>query len=67
MPVRGALTAAIMCMGVATANSVLVVSFARERLDALGDPEASAADTKARVCARLNCRAVRTEALDVGR
>jgi multidrug efflux pump subunit AcrB len=28
-----ALTGAIMCMGVATANSVLVVSFARERLD----------------------------------
>src|SRR5215468_10914448 len=33
-----ALTGAIMCMGVATANSVLVVSFARERLEALGDP-----------------------------
>ncbi|HEX4184151.1 MAG TPA: efflux RND transporter permease subunit [Caulobacteraceae bacterium] len=32
-----ALTGAIMCMGVATANSVLVVSFARERLDATGD------------------------------
>jgi multidrug efflux pump subunit AcrB len=28
-----ALTGAIMCMGVATANSILVVSFARERLD----------------------------------
>jgi multidrug efflux pump subunit AcrB len=28
-----ALTGAIMCMGVATANSVLVVSFARERLE----------------------------------
>ncbi|HEY6482998.1 MAG TPA: efflux RND transporter permease subunit [Steroidobacteraceae bacterium] len=28
-----ALTGAIMCMGVATANSVLVVSFARERMD----------------------------------
>ena len=28
-----ALTGAIMCMGVATANSVLVISFARERLD----------------------------------
>ena len=26
-----------MCMGVATANSVLVISFARERLDELGD------------------------------
>ncbi|MEO8280959.1 MAG: efflux RND transporter permease subunit, partial [Ideonella sp.] len=30
-----ALTGAIMCMGVATANSVLVVSFARERLEQL--------------------------------
>jgi multidrug efflux pump subunit AcrB len=29
-----ALTGAIMCMGVATANSVLVVSFARERMNA---------------------------------
>jgi multidrug efflux pump subunit AcrB len=28
-----ALTGAIMCMGVATANSILVVSFARERLE----------------------------------
>jgi CzcA family heavy metal efflux pump len=33
-----ALTGAIMCMGVATANSVLVISFARERYEALGDP-----------------------------
>jgi len=32
-----ALTGAIMCMGVATANSILVVSFAREQLDAGGD------------------------------
>jgi multidrug efflux pump subunit AcrB len=32
-----ALTGAIMCMGVATANSVLVISFARDRLDATGD------------------------------
>jgi multidrug efflux pump subunit AcrB len=32
-----ALTGAIMCMGVATANSILVVSFARERLKATGD------------------------------
>ena len=31
-----ALTGAIMCMGVATANSILVVSFARERLAELG-------------------------------
>jgi multidrug efflux pump subunit AcrB len=37
-----ALTGAIMCMGVATANSVLVISFARERLEALGDPVAAA-------------------------
>ncbi|MBF5037924.1 efflux RND transporter permease subunit [Methylophilus sp. 13] len=32
-----ALTGAIMCMGVATSNSVLVISFARERLAELGD------------------------------
>ncbi len=32
-----ALTGAIMCMGVATANSVLVISFAREKLTELGD------------------------------
>ncbi|MGJ7917074.1 efflux RND transporter permease subunit [Massilia sp. LXY-6] len=37
-----ALTGAIMCMGVATANSVLVISFARERLDILGDAAAAA-------------------------
>lgn len=39
-----ALTGAIMCMGVATANSVLVIAFARERYDALGDPVAAALD-----------------------
>jgi len=39
-----ALTGAIMCMGVATANSVLVISFARERLAELGDPIAAALD-----------------------
>lgn len=39
-----ALTGAIMCMGVATANSVLVISFARERLDEWGDPMAAALD-----------------------
>jgi CzcA family heavy metal efflux pump len=39
-----ALTGAIMCMGVATANSVLVISFARERLEALADPIAAAID-----------------------
>jgi multidrug efflux pump subunit AcrB len=33
-----ALTGAIMCMGVATANSVLIISFAREKLAELGDP-----------------------------
>jgi len=32
-----ALMGSIMCMGVATANSILVVSFARERLDQHGD------------------------------
>ncbi|WP_020181939.1 efflux RND transporter permease subunit [Methylotenera sp. 1P/1] len=39
-----ALTGAIMCMGVATANSVLVISFARERLTQLGDATAAAID-----------------------
>ncbi|SDA33440.1 efflux RND transporter permease subunit [Sphingomonas sp. NFR15] len=37
-----ALTGAIMCMGVATANAILVVSFARERLEVLGDATAAA-------------------------
>jgi multidrug efflux pump subunit AcrB len=39
-----ALTGAIMCMGVATANSILVVSFAREQLDGphVGEPQAAA-------------------------
>jgi multidrug efflux pump subunit AcrB len=37
-----ALTGAIMCMGVATANSVLVISFARERLAELGNATAAA-------------------------
>ncbi len=32
-----ALTGAIMCMGTATANSILVVSFARERIEMHGD------------------------------
>jgi multidrug efflux pump subunit AcrB len=32
-----ALTGAIMCMGVATANSVLVISFARQKLTEIGD------------------------------
>jgi multidrug efflux pump subunit AcrB len=39
-----ALTGAIMCMGVATANSVLVIAFARERYEELGDPIAAALD-----------------------
>jgi multidrug efflux pump subunit AcrB len=38
-----ALTGTIMCMGVATANSILVVSFAREQLEALvGDARKAA-------------------------
>ena len=39
-----ALTGAIMCMGVATANSILVVSFARERLAATGDAALAAVE-----------------------
>ena len=39
-----ALTGAIMCMGVATANSILVVSFARERLEATGDAVVAAVE-----------------------
>ena len=39
-----ALTGAIMCMGVATANSVLVVSFAREQLAAGATAAAAAVD-----------------------
>ncbi len=39
-----ALTGAIMCMGVATANSVLVISFARERLADGLDAVAAAVD-----------------------
>jgi multidrug efflux pump subunit AcrB len=37
-----ALMGTIMCMGVVTANSILVVSFARERLLEHGDPVAAA-------------------------
>ncbi|AGK59896.1 acriflavin resistance protein [Hyphomicrobium denitrificans 1NES1] len=40
-----ALTGAIMCMGVATANAVLVVSFARERLAEHGDPIIAAVES----------------------
>ena len=39
-----ALTGAIMCMGTATANSILVVSFARERLAEHGDAVAAAVE-----------------------
>jgi multidrug efflux pump subunit AcrB len=39
-----ALTGAIMCMGIATANSILVISFARERLMAGVDAFAAALD-----------------------
>jgi multidrug efflux pump subunit AcrB len=39
-----ALMGAIMCMGVATANSILVISFAREQLDRHGDPVKAAID-----------------------
>jgi CzcA family heavy metal efflux pump len=38
-----ALTGAIMCMGVATANSILVVSFAREQMDKEGKTALEAA------------------------
>ena len=39
-----ALTGAIMCMGVATANSILVVSFARERLAVTGNAALAAVE-----------------------
>jgi multidrug efflux pump subunit AcrB len=39
-----ALTGALMCMGIATANSVLLVSFAREKLQEGYDPIAAALD-----------------------
>jgi multidrug efflux pump subunit AcrB len=39
-----ALTGAIMCMGVATANSILVVSFARDRLNEGATPLQAAHD-----------------------
>jgi len=39
-----ALTGAIMCMGVATANSILVVSFARERLAETGNAALAAVE-----------------------
>jgi multidrug efflux pump subunit AcrB len=39
-----ALTGAIMCMGIATANSILVISFARERMAAGADALAAVLD-----------------------
>ncbi len=39
-----ALTGAIMCMGTATANSILVVSFARERMALHGEPARAAVE-----------------------
>jgi len=42
-----ALMGAIMCMGVATANSILVVSFAKDRLNETGDAIQSAIDAGA--------------------
>ncbi len=53
-----ALTGAIMCMGVATANSVLVISFARERLVELGDATAAALEA-----GFVRCRPVMMTAL----
>ena len=42
-----ALTGAIMCMGVATANSILLISFARDRMAEGADPLRSALDAGA--------------------
>jgi multidrug efflux pump subunit AcrB len=42
-----ALTGAIMCMGVATANSILVIAFARERMAAGVDASAAALEAGA--------------------
>jgi multidrug efflux pump subunit AcrB len=42
-----ALMGAIMCMGVATANSILVVSFAKSRLDEHGNPIRAAVEAGA--------------------
>jgi multidrug efflux pump subunit AcrB len=48
-----ALTGAIMCMGVATANSILVVSFAREQLEILvGDARRPRSTPALSACAR---------------
>jgi CzcA family heavy metal efflux pump len=42
-----ALMGAIMCMGVATANSILVVSFAKDRFEEIGDPVRAAIEAGA--------------------
>jgi len=42
-----ALMGAIMCMGVATANSILVIAFAKERLEIHGNPLAAAVEAGA--------------------
>jgi len=47
-----ALTGAIMCMGVATANSILVITLARERFGAGADALTAALDAGRRVPAR---------------
>jgi multidrug efflux pump subunit AcrB len=39
-----ALTGAVMCMGVATANSILMISFARERMEEGGNAMEAAID-----------------------
>ena len=39
-----ALMGSVMCIGVATANSILVVAFAKERLDLHGDPARAAVE-----------------------
>src|SRR3954469_13037069 len=53
-----ALTGAIMCMGVATANSILVISFARERLKGGGGAlaRARAGGRRGCACGRSGCR-----------
>ena len=45
-----ALTGAIMCMGVATSNSILVISFAREQLEIRRSAMLTAARVERRVC-----------------
>src|SRR5260370_61060 len=50
-----ALTGAIMCMGVATANSILIISFAREQMEAGLDATNAAFEAgRPRVCPALS-------------